>query len=119
MENFSSVTPWRGPQGLLIWKPPFASVDLVGSEAEGEILKTKFIFFHGNQVQIFLVYLQDIVNQQMDLRRCADIVIDIYGVTACISRASRSICIGLKNHDHEVKIHLSNTVKFLIVKMRS
>ena len=38
----------------------------------------------------------------MDLKRLAEIVIDLYGMTAVLSRASRSYCIGLRNADHEV-----------------
>uniref|UniRef100_A0A663MM96 Complex I assembly factor ACAD9, mitochondrial n=1 Tax=Athene cunicularia TaxID=194338 RepID=A0A663MM96_ATHCN len=43
-----------------------------------------------------------IVDEQLVLKRVADIVINIYAMTATISRASRSISIGLRNHDHEV-----------------
>lgn len=39
---------------------------------------------------------------QMDLRRVADVAIDLYSMTAVLSRASRSHCIGLRNSDHEV-----------------
>uniref|UniRef100_A0A8C8AD69 Complex I assembly factor ACAD9, mitochondrial n=1 Tax=Otus sunia TaxID=257818 RepID=A0A8C8AD69_9STRI len=43
-----------------------------------------------------------IVDEQLVLKRVADVVINIYAMTAAISRASRSISIGLRNHDHEV-----------------
>ncbi|KAH0630094.1 hypothetical protein JD844_012719 [Phrynosoma platyrhinos] len=43
-----------------------------------------------------------IVDEQMVLKRVADILINLYAMTAVISRASRSISIGLRNHDHEV-----------------
>ncbi|NXV51410.1 ACAD9 dehydrogenase, partial [Uria aalge] len=43
-----------------------------------------------------------IVDEQLILKRVADIVINLYAMTAAISRASRSISIGLRNHDHEV-----------------
>ncbi|NXW30707.1 ACAD9 dehydrogenase, partial [Phaetusa simplex] len=43
-----------------------------------------------------------IVDEQLVLKRVADIVINLYAMTAAISRASRSISIGLRNHDHEV-----------------
>ncbi|XP_068172432.1 complex I assembly factor ACAD9, mitochondrial [Antennarius striatus] len=48
-----------------------------------------------------------IVDEQLILKKVADILINIYAMTAVISRASRSISIGLKNHDHEVL--LANT----------
>ncbi|XP_042311419.1 complex I assembly factor ACAD9, mitochondrial isoform X2 [Sceloporus undulatus] len=46
--------------------------------------------------------LETIVDEQMVLKRVADILINLYAMTAVISRASRSISIGLRNHDHEV-----------------
>ncbi|XP_059544325.1 complex I assembly factor ACAD9, mitochondrial isoform X2 [Myotis daubentonii] len=43
-----------------------------------------------------------IVEEQMVLKRVANILINLYGMTAVLSRASRSIRAGLRNHDHEV-----------------
>uniref|UniRef100_F7BSK0 Complex I assembly factor ACAD9, mitochondrial n=1 Tax=Equus caballus TaxID=9796 RepID=F7BSK0_HORSE len=43
-----------------------------------------------------------IVEEQMVLKRVANILINLYGMTAVLSRASRSIRVGLRNHDHEV-----------------
>ncbi|XP_063147884.1 complex I assembly factor ACAD9, mitochondrial isoform X1 [Candoia aspera] len=43
-----------------------------------------------------------LVDEQMVLKKVADVVINLYAMTAVISRASRAICIGLNNHDHEV-----------------
>nr|XP_020654144.1 acyl-CoA dehydrogenase family member 9, mitochondrial isoform X1 [Pogona vitticeps] len=43
-----------------------------------------------------------IVDEQLVLKRVANMLINIYAMTAVISRASRSITIGLRNHDHEV-----------------
>ncbi|XP_073498835.1 complex I assembly factor ACAD9, mitochondrial isoform X1 [Phyllobates terribilis] len=45
-----------------------------------------------------------IVEEQLALKRVADILINLYAMTAVISRASRSISIGLRNHDDEVLI---------------
>ncbi|CAH1784431.1 unnamed protein product [Owenia fusiformis] len=45
---------------------------------------------------------KDIIDQQLILKRLADIAIDLYACTAVISRASRSKSIGLRNCDHEV-----------------
>lgn len=45
---------------------------------------------------------QTIVEEQMVLKRVANILINLYGMTAVLSRASRSIRVGLRNHDHEV-----------------
>uniref|UniRef100_A0A8C4E6D3 Complex I assembly factor ACAD9, mitochondrial n=1 Tax=Dicentrarchus labrax TaxID=13489 RepID=A0A8C4E6D3_DICLA len=51
--------------------------------------------------------LATIVDEQLVLKRVADVLINVYAMTAVLSRASRSICIGLRNHDHEVL--LANT----------
>lgn len=45
---------------------------------------------------------QTIIDQQMMLKRLADVVIDIYAMTAVLGRASRSYCIGLQNSAEEV-----------------
>ena len=45
---------------------------------------------------------QTIVEEQLVLKRVADVLINLYGMTAVLSRASRSIRLGLRNHDHEV-----------------
>ncbi|XP_014790047.1 complex I assembly factor ACAD9, mitochondrial [Octopus bimaculoides] len=49
---------------------------------------------HGNKI----------VDQQLDVQRIADIAIDLYAMTSCIARASRSYSIGLRNADHEITI---------------
>uniref|UniRef100_A0A8C5QPA9 Complex I assembly factor ACAD9, mitochondrial n=1 Tax=Leptobrachium leishanense TaxID=445787 RepID=A0A8C5QPA9_9ANUR len=57
----------------------------------------------GNAVQGLLSrFGKTIVDEQLALKRVADILINLYAMTAVISRASRSISIGLRNHDHEV-----------------
>lgn len=38
----------------------------------------------------------------MVLKRVANVLINLYGMTAVLSRASRSIRMGVRNHDHEV-----------------
>lgn len=62
----------------------------------------------GSTVESLLYrYGKTIVDEQLALRRVADVLINIYAMTAVLSRASRSISIGLRNHDHEVL--LANT----------
>lgn len=46
----------------------------------------------------------DVVHEQLYLKRLADIAIDLYGMTACIARASRARSIGLRNSDFDVMI---------------
>lgn len=47
---------------------------------------------------------QTIVEEQLVLKRVANILINLYGMAAVLSRASRSIRIGLRDHDHEVSL---------------
>ncbi|XP_078001091.1 complex I assembly factor ACAD9, mitochondrial-like [Glandiceps talaboti] len=47
---------------------------------------------------------KDIVNQQIMLKRVADVCIDIYGMTAVLSRATRAKVDGLRNCDHEMRL---------------
>jgi hypothetical protein len=49
-----------------------------------------------------LIVLQKIVEEQLALKRFADIAIDFYAITSVLARASRSKAIGLQNCDHEV-----------------
>lgn len=42
------------------------------------------------------------MEEQLVLKKVADVMIHLYAMTAVLSRASRSISIGLRNHDHEV-----------------
>ncbi|NWY63005.1 ACAD9 dehydrogenase, partial [Chionis minor] len=61
------------------------------------------IYYFGTTVRGLLSrFGKTIVDEQLVLKRVADIVINLYAMTATISRASRSISIGLRNHDHEV-----------------
>lgn len=57
------------------------------------------------EVSLFFIHWcrQTIVDEQLVLKRVADVLIHLYAMTAVLSRASRSISIGLKNHDHEVR----------------
>uniref|UniRef100_A0A8C4E5F5 Acyl-CoA dehydrogenase family, member 9 n=1 Tax=Dicentrarchus labrax TaxID=13489 RepID=A0A8C4E5F5_DICLA len=63
--------------------------------------------FQNNLIIIYrfdmLSLYKTIVDEQLVLKRVADVLINVYAMTAVLSRASRSICIGLRNHDHEVR----------------
>ncbi|XP_069034414.1 complex I assembly factor ACAD9, mitochondrial isoform X1 [Embiotoca jacksoni] len=62
----------------------------------------------GSTVESLLYrYGKTVVDEQLTLKRVADVLINLYAMTAVLSRASRSISIGLRNHDHEVL--LANT----------
>ncbi|KAF4107438.1 complex I assembly factor ACAD9, mitochondrial [Onychostoma macrolepis] len=62
----------------------------------------------GSTVESLLYrYGKTIVEEQLVLKKVADVLINLYAMTAVLSRSSRSISIGLRNHDHEVL--LTNT----------
>ncbi|XP_058581815.1 complex I assembly factor ACAD9, mitochondrial isoform X1 [Neofelis nebulosa] len=61
------------------------------------------VYYFGRTVETLLLrFGKTIVEEQMILKRVANILINLYGMTAVLSRASRSIRVGLPNHDHEV-----------------
>lgn len=43
------------------------------------------------------------MEEQLILKKVADVMIHLYAMTAVLSRTSRSMSIGLRNHDHEVR----------------
>lgn len=49
-------------------------------------------------------YGQETLNKHIDLIRLAESLIDIYAMAACVSRASRSYCIGLQHAEYEVAL---------------
>lgn len=55
-----------------------------------------------NEFLSSVVVFQGIVDEQMVLKRLADISIEIFAQTAVLGRATRSKSIGLRNCDHEV-----------------
>ncbi|MBN3293679.1 ACAD9 dehydrogenase, partial [Polypterus senegalus] len=66
------------------------------------------VFYFGKTVDGLLYrFGKSIIDEQLVLKRVADVLINIYAMTAVLSRASRSITIGLRDHDHEVL--LANT----------
>ncbi|XP_041837686.1 complex I assembly factor ACAD9, mitochondrial isoform X2 [Melanotaenia boesemani] len=66
------------------------------------------VHLFGSTVESLLYrYGKTIVEEQLILKKVADVLINLYAMTAVLSRASRSISIGLRNHDHEVL--LANT----------
>jgi len=46
--------------------------------------------------------MQKLVEEQMALRRIADVAIDLFAITSVLARVSRSKSIGLQHCDHEV-----------------
>nr|XP_048285835.1 complex I assembly factor ACAD9, mitochondrial isoform X2 [Myodes glareolus] len=61
------------------------------------------VYYFGRTVETLLLrFGKTIVEEQLVLKRVANILINLYAMTAVLSRASRSIRTGLPNHDHEV-----------------
>ncbi|KAL3310460.1 hypothetical protein Ciccas_010976, partial [Cichlidogyrus casuarinus] len=50
----------------------------------------------------------NLVNQQIDVLRAADFVIDIFMIACCLSRCSRSLSIGLPRAEHEQAANCAN-----------
>uniref|UniRef100_A0A667ZVB6 Acyl-CoA dehydrogenase family, member 9 n=1 Tax=Myripristis murdjan TaxID=586833 RepID=A0A667ZVB6_9TELE len=70
------------------------------------------VYLFGSTVESLLYrYGKTIVDEQLVLKRVADVLINLYAMTAVLSRASRSISIGLRNHDHEVQTHSRALIK--------
>uniref|UniRef100_A0A8C3LJ80 Complex I assembly factor ACAD9, mitochondrial n=1 Tax=Chrysolophus pictus TaxID=9089 RepID=A0A8C3LJ80_CHRPC len=89
-------------------------IALTGMQHAGKILTDKIKYESGKKLEENVYYFgttvrglltrfgKTIVDEQLALKRVSDIVINLYAMTAAISRASRSISIGLRNHDHDV-----------------
>ncbi|KAL3059286.1 complex I assembly factor ACAD9, mitochondrial [Trematomus bernacchii] len=78
------------------------------SLAESAKMMEQNVSLFGSTVESLLYrYGKTLVNEQLILKRVADVLIHLYAMTAVLSRTSRSISIGLRNHDHEVL--LANT----------
>nr|XP_021550699.1 acyl-CoA dehydrogenase family member 9, mitochondrial isoform X3 [Neomonachus schauinslandi] len=61
------------------------------------------VYYFGRTVETLLLrFGKTITEEQMILKRVANILINLYGMTAVLSRASHSIRVGIRNHDHEV-----------------
>ncbi|XP_060925566.1 complex I assembly factor ACAD9, mitochondrial [Limanda limanda] len=73
----------------------------------GQKLEQNVSLFGSTVEGLLYRYGKTIVDEQLILKRVADVLINLYAMTAVLSRASRSISIGLRNHDHEVL--LANT----------
>ncbi|XP_058423951.1 complex I assembly factor ACAD9, mitochondrial-like [Diceros bicornis minor] len=79
-------------------------IALTGLQHAGCILTAREnVYYSGRTVETLLLrFGKTIVEEQMVLKRVANILINLYGMTAVLSCASRSIRVGLRNHDHEV-----------------
>uniref|UniRef100_A0A8D0GYZ7 Complex I assembly factor ACAD9, mitochondrial n=1 Tax=Sphenodon punctatus TaxID=8508 RepID=A0A8D0GYZ7_SPHPU len=73
-------------------------------QESGKKLEENIYYFGFNVEGLLRRFGKTIVDEQLILKRVADILINLYAMTAVISRASRSISIGLRNHDHEVML---------------
>lgn len=73
-------------------------------KSEAQALEKNVAQFQMAVESILTRYGNTVIEQQMDLKRLADMCIDLYGCTAVLGRASRSYCIGLRNADHEMML---------------
>lgn len=70
-------------------------------KAQSDQLEEATILFQRVIPVLLTKYGNNIKDEQLLLKRVANIVIDLYAMTACIARTSRAMCIGLRNNDHE------------------
>lgn len=98
-------TMWKKSKGQSVMSPKVLSLNEEVHpelEQEAKMLAAGIYSMSGAVEDILSQFGNKVVNEQMKLRRIADIAIDLYAMTACIGRASRSLCIGLRNADHEI-----------------
>uniref|UniRef100_A0A4W4DY26 Complex I assembly factor ACAD9, mitochondrial n=1 Tax=Electrophorus electricus TaxID=8005 RepID=A0A4W4DY26_ELEEL len=74
----------------------------VAPPESAKMLEENAVLFGSTVESLLYRYGKTIVEEQLVLKRVADTLINIYAMTAVLSRSSRSISIGLRNHDHEV-----------------
>ncbi|XP_036594980.1 complex I assembly factor ACAD9, mitochondrial [Trichosurus vulpecula] len=61
------------------------------------------VYHFGKMVEVLLRrFGKTIVEEQLAMKRIANIVINLYAMSAVLSRASRAVRIGLRNHDLDV-----------------
>ncbi|XP_040102599.1 complex I assembly factor ACAD9, mitochondrial [Oryx dammah] len=73
------------------------------SLADGAQKLEENVYYFGRSVEnLLLRFGKTIVEEQLVLKRVANVLINLYAMTAVLSRASRSIRLGLRHHDHEV-----------------
>jgi len=68
----------------------------------GELLEVRIVKYKYMVEKYLSTYADKIVEEQLALKRFADIAVDFFAVTSVLARASRSKAIGLQNCDHEV-----------------
>uniref|UniRef100_A0A673IIQ4 Acyl-CoA dehydrogenase family member 9, mitochondrial-like n=1 Tax=Sinocyclocheilus rhinocerous TaxID=307959 RepID=A0A673IIQ4_9TELE len=80
--------------------------EILGKKLKDSVVRTVDFGLTGKD-SVVHPSLTTIVEEQLVLKKVADVLINLYAMTAVLSRTSRSISIGLRNHDHEVL--LTNT----------
>jgi len=71
---------------------------------QSEALETRVLKYQFMVEKYLSRYADKIIEEQLSLKRFADIVIDMYAMTAVMARASRSKSIGLQHNDHEIML---------------
>jgi len=60
---------------------------------------------------ILVQYGISLLGHKMELKRLADVIIEVYAMTAVVARASRAYCIGMRNAEEEVKVAMLFTYR--------
>nr|XP_023995102.1 acyl-CoA dehydrogenase family member 9, mitochondrial [Salvelinus alpinus] len=86
------------------------SLSPILSQDSAKKLEQNVAHFGSTVENLLYRYGKTIVEEQLILKRVADVLINLYAMTAVLSRSSRSISIGLRNHDHEVILYYTITI---------
>jgi acyl-CoA dehydrogenase family protein 9 len=86
----------------LIFKSIFLLFILFLIQNPSDLLEKRVLQFEIAVETLLAQHGREVSTKQMDLRRVADVAIDLFAMTAVLSRSSRAYCIGLRNAEHEV-----------------
>uniref|UniRef100_A0A8C2I3N9 Acyl-CoA dehydrogenase family, member 9 n=1 Tax=Cyprinus carpio TaxID=7962 RepID=A0A8C2I3N9_CYPCA len=108
LRMYIALTGMQYAGKILTGKIKYRSDDVIFLPQESAKMFEQNAAHFGSTVESLLYrYGKTIVEEQLVLKKVADVLINLYAMTAVLSRTSRSVSIGLRNHDHEVL--LTNT----------
>ncbi|ESO10212.1 hypothetical protein HELRODRAFT_185321 [Helobdella robusta] len=93
---------------LKLYQHVHPDLSVCAESLEVRVLKLKHLV-----TKYWTTYFNELQEQQMALKRFADIAIHAYAVISCLARATRSKAIGLQHADQEIMIARSVVLKYL------
>lgn len=95
---------YRIVQNFFTWKHPDIRVAChlhPSLQSSGVILEESIPMLNKSIMKLLEQYGLEITQRHVELSRVSTMMTDLYGITANLSRASRSYCIGLRHADNE------------------